>query len=53
MDEEGAAKREGRWMRKEQQEVKVGEWGRRSRKGRLMEEEGIEGREDGWMRKEH
>ncbi len=41
VDEEGASKREGRWMRKES-----------SKKGRLVDEEGAAKREDRWMRKE-
>ncbi len=38
VDKEGTAGREGWWMRKKQQEGKVGRWGRNSREGRLVEE---------------
>ncbi len=46
MDEEGAAGREGWWMRKEQQEDKIGGRERNNSKERLVDK-GTEGRK-GW-----
>ncbi len=43
---------EGRCMRKDKQEGKVGGWGRYSRMGGLVDEEGTAVREGWWMRKE-
>ncbi len=45
VEEEGAAGREGWWMRKEQQEGKVGGLGRTSRKARFVYGERTAGRE--------